>query len=167
MCELAKPLLIITSYRQTLRWFNCILSCHFWIRLARDSESKGKRFFARCLTAEKLGCGIKNRQESGLSHSGGKEGESWVGGLLHVRRTPLHLFTAQPLSNLKPRFPYKPQFLFPILNAKQSLWITESQLLGFRPNFPPKFLGYLLEYLLTVVHNGQLWEEKLIIFTEE
>lgn len=93
---------------------------------------------------EEQACSIKNPRGAGLSHSGGREGELWVGGLLPVRRTPLHLFPAQPASHLKPRFQYKPQFLFPIWNAKQAFRVLESLPLGFRPNFPPKFSSSLL-----------------------
>ena len=65
------------------------------------------------------------------------EGGIWVGGPLHVRRTPLHLFTVQRASNLKPRFRHKPQFLSPILNAKQGLRIIVSLLLELIPLSTP------------------------------
>lgn len=87
-------------------------------------------------------CSRKTRRESGLSHCGSKGGGLWVGGPLRARRTPLHLFTVQPASNLKLRFQHKPQFLSPILNAKQGLWFPVSPLLEFRPlsTPPPKII---------------------------
>lgn len=83
-----------------------------------------------------------------------RRGELWGGGLLHLRRTPLHLFTAQPVPNLKSRFPYKPQFLFPILNAEQGLWIIGVSATRAQTRFPPK-IPRLLAWI--PAYSGTQW----------